>query len=51
LHDVTRRLGIPFDDSVGTHIDTVVFLDHNGRCYDRRPTVRLMTSWGRVFRS
>jgi len=51
LHDVTRRLGIPFDDSMGIHIDTVVFLDHDGRCYDRRPTVRLMSSWGRVFRS
>jgi len=36
LRDVTRRLGIPFDDSMGIHIDTVVFLDHDGRCYDRR---------------
>jgi 2-polyprenyl-6-methoxyphenol hydroxylase-like FAD-dependent oxidoreductase len=51
LRDVTRRLGIPFDDSMGIHIDTVLFLDHDGRCYDRRPTVRLMSSWGRVFRS
>jgi len=51
LHDVTRRLGIPFDDSMGIHIDTVIFLDHDGRAYDRRPTVRLMSSWGRVFRS
>ena len=51
LHDVTRRLGVPFDDSMGIHIDTVIFLDHDGRAYDRRPTVRLMSSWGRVFRS
>lgn len=51
LHDITKRLGIPFDDSMGIHIDTVVFLDHDGREYDRRPTVRLMSSWGRVFRS
>src|SRR5687768_12044619 len=51
LHDVTRRLGIPFDDSMGIPIDKVIFLDHDGRCIDTRPTVRLMSSWGRVFRS
>jgi 2-polyprenyl-6-methoxyphenol hydroxylase-like FAD-dependent oxidoreductase len=51
LHEVTRRLGIPFDDSMGIAIDTVIFLDHDGRCYDRRPTKRLMSSWGRVFAS
>ena len=51
LHDITRRLGVPFDDTMGIRIDTVIFLDHDGRAYDRRPTVRLMSSWGRVFRS
>ena len=51
LHDVTRRIGIPFDDSMGIPIDKVIFLDHDGRCYDERPTGRLMSSWGRVFRS
>ncbi len=51
LHDVTRRLGIPFDDSMGIRVNRVVFLDKTGRAYDRRDTVRLMSSWGRVFRS
>ncbi len=51
LHDVTKRLGIPFDDAMGIRIGTVIFLDKDGREYDRRPTVRLMSSWGRVFRS
>jgi 2-polyprenyl-6-methoxyphenol hydroxylase-like FAD-dependent oxidoreductase len=51
LHDITRRLGVPFDDTMGIRIDTVIFLDRDGREYDRRPTVRLMSSWGRVFRS
>ena len=51
LHEVTRRLGIPFDDAMGIRIDTVIFLDHDGREYDRRPTARVMSSWGRVFRS
>ena len=51
LHDIMRRLGVPFDDSMGIGIDTVIFLDRDGREYDRRPTVRVMSSWGRVFRS
>lgn len=51
LHDVTRRIGVPFDDSMGIRIDTVIFLDRDGREYDRRPTKRVMSSWGRVFRS
>jgi 2-polyprenyl-6-methoxyphenol hydroxylase-like FAD-dependent oxidoreductase len=51
LHAVTKRLGIPFDDSMGIAVNSVVFLDHDGRAYDQRDTVRLMSSWGRVFRS
>ena len=51
LHDVTKRLGIPFDNSMGIAIDKVVFLDHDGRATTSAPTVRLMSSWGRVFRS
>jgi 2-polyprenyl-6-methoxyphenol hydroxylase-like FAD-dependent oxidoreductase len=51
LHDVTRRLGIPFDDSMGIRVNQVVFLDNTGRTYDKRDTVRVMSSWGRVFRS
>jgi 2-polyprenyl-6-methoxyphenol hydroxylase-like FAD-dependent oxidoreductase len=51
LHAVTRRLGIPFDDSMGIRVNSVVFLDKTGRAYDKRDTVRLMSSWGRVFRS
>jgi 2-polyprenyl-6-methoxyphenol hydroxylase-like FAD-dependent oxidoreductase len=51
LHAVTKRLGIPFDHSMGIPIDKVIFLDHDGRAYDRRDTTRLMSSWGRVFAS
>jgi len=51
LHAVTKRLGILFDDSMGIAVNSVVFLDHDGRAYDQRDTVRLMSSWGRVFRS
>ncbi len=51
LHDVMRRLGIAFDDSMGISVDTVVFIDHDGQIYDQRDTVRVMSSWGRVYRS
>jgi len=30
LHDVTKRLGIPFDDSMGITIDKVIFLERDG---------------------
>ena len=51
LHDVTRRLNIPFDDSMGISVDKVVFIDHDGQVYDERDTVRVMSSWGRIYRS
>jgi 2-polyprenyl-6-methoxyphenol hydroxylase-like FAD-dependent oxidoreductase len=51
LHAVTKRLGIPFDDSMGIRVNSVVFLDKTGHAYEKRDTVRLMSSWGRVFRS
>jgi 2-polyprenyl-6-methoxyphenol hydroxylase-like FAD-dependent oxidoreductase len=51
LHDVMRRLGIAFDDSMGIHVTKVYFLDRDGRTYDERDTERVMSSWGRVFRS
>src|SRR6185503_725079 len=51
LHDVMQRLGIPFDSSMGIRVTHVIFLDKNGEAYDERPTERLMSSWGRVFRS
>ena len=34
LHEVTKRLGIPFDDAMGIAIDNVIFLDQ-GRQHHR----------------
>ena len=51
LHDVMRRLGIPFDDSMGIRVNRVIFFDREGQAYDQRDTARVMSSWGRVFRS
>ncbi|MBM3526629.1 MAG: FAD-dependent oxidoreductase [Alphaproteobacteria bacterium] len=51
LHDIMRRLGIAFDDSMGITVRDVVFLDRDGRAYVERDTHRVMSSWGRIFRS
>jgi 2-polyprenyl-6-methoxyphenol hydroxylase-like FAD-dependent oxidoreductase len=51
LHEVTKRLGIPFDDAMGITIDNVIFLARDGSTIEQRPTVRLMSSWGRVHAS
>jgi 2-polyprenyl-6-methoxyphenol hydroxylase-like FAD-dependent oxidoreductase len=51
LHEVMQRLGIPFDDSMGIRVNSMVFFDKEGHAYDRRDTARVMSSWGRVFRS
>jgi 2-polyprenyl-6-methoxyphenol hydroxylase-like FAD-dependent oxidoreductase len=51
LHDVTKRLGIPFDDSMGITLDKVIFLERDGSTREERPTMRVMSSWGRVHAS
>jgi len=51
LHDMMRRLGIAFDDSMAIGVSRIVFLDRGGFAYDTRDTARVMSSWGRVFRS
>jgi 2-polyprenyl-6-methoxyphenol hydroxylase-like FAD-dependent oxidoreductase len=49
LMDVLRRIGIPFDDSMGLKVPTVVFLDRGGRIIAKRDTVRTMSAWGRLY--
>jgi len=51
LMDVLRRIGIPFDDSMGLQVPTVIFLDRDGRIVDERRTVRTMSAWGRLYRA
>jgi 2-polyprenyl-6-methoxyphenol hydroxylase-like FAD-dependent oxidoreductase len=50
LIDILRRIGIDFDDSMGVKLDTVVCLDRAGRVIARKPTVRQMSAWGRLYR-
>ena len=51
LHAVTKRLGIPFDDSMGIRVNSVMFLDQTAAPTTGATRFALMSSWGRVFRS
>src|SRR5262252_5427836 len=51
LIDVLRRIGIDFDESMGVKIRSLLFLDPRGRNYLEVETARIMTSWGRLYRS
>jgi len=51
LLEILRRVGIDFDESMGIRVETVLFLDRNGRVYLEEKTQRVMSSWGRLYRS
>jgi 2-polyprenyl-6-methoxyphenol hydroxylase-like FAD-dependent oxidoreductase len=51
LLEILRRIGIPFDDSMGVKLDTLICLDGRGNVILERPTVRTMTAWARLFHS
>src|SRR5262245_53216101 len=51
LLEILRRIGIPFDDSMGVKLDTLICLDSSGQIILERPTVRTMTAWARLFHS
>src|SRR5438105_2636663 len=51
LIDVLRRIGIDFDESMGTKIGSIICLDRGGRVYLKTATARIMSSWGRLYRS
>jgi 2-polyprenyl-6-methoxyphenol hydroxylase-like FAD-dependent oxidoreductase len=51
LIDILRRIGIDFDESMGTKIGSIICLDRSGRAYMKTPTARIMSSWGRLYRS
>jgi 2-polyprenyl-6-methoxyphenol hydroxylase-like FAD-dependent oxidoreductase len=51
LIEVLHRVGIDFDDSMGVEVDTLVCLDRNGNTYREEKTVRVMSSWGRLYRA
>ena len=51
LIDVLQRVGVDFDESMGVKLDTFIFLDRSGKTYLEAKTVRVMSSWGRLYRS
>jgi 2-polyprenyl-6-methoxyphenol hydroxylase-like FAD-dependent oxidoreductase len=51
LLEVLTRVGINFDESMGVRLDSMVLLDSGGGVLIEEKTQRIMTSWGRLYRS
>jgi 2-polyprenyl-6-methoxyphenol hydroxylase-like FAD-dependent oxidoreductase len=51
LVEIMRGIGLPFDESMGVRVDTVICLDRNGRILAERRTVRTMSAWARLYHS
>src|SRR5690348_4499549 len=51
LIDILRRVGIPFDDSMGVRVAKVLCLDRTGAVVLEKETVRVMSGWARLYRS
>jgi 2-polyprenyl-6-methoxyphenol hydroxylase-like FAD-dependent oxidoreductase len=48
---VIQRIGIPFDETMGTRPSKVVCLDRGGKIIFEEPTTRTMSGWGRIYRA
>ncbi len=51
LIEVLRRIGIPFDDSMGVRVRHVICLARDGTVVLEKPTERLMSGWARLYHS
>jgi 2-polyprenyl-6-methoxyphenol hydroxylase-like FAD-dependent oxidoreductase len=51
FRDILRRIDIPFDDSMGIFVDTVICLDSSGQIAMSAPTSRTMSAWARLYRA
>lgn len=49
LRDIMRRLGVPFDDSMGIHVDRLICLDRCGNIILEEPTARTLSAWARLY--
>jgi 2-polyprenyl-6-methoxyphenol hydroxylase-like FAD-dependent oxidoreductase len=49
FRDIMRRIAIPFDDSMGILVDTVICLDRTGKTVLKEPTARTMSAWSRLY--
>jgi 2-polyprenyl-6-methoxyphenol hydroxylase-like FAD-dependent oxidoreductase len=49
LRDIMRRIGVPFDDSMGILVDRLICLDRAGNVILAEPTARTMSAWSRLY--
>ncbi|HWP26819.1 MAG TPA: FAD-dependent monooxygenase [Xanthobacteraceae bacterium] len=49
LRDIMRRLGVPFDESMGIQVDRLICLDRCGNVVLEKPTARNMSAWARLY--
>ena len=49
LRDIMRRIGVPFDDSMGILVDRLICLDRAGNVTLTEPTARTMSAWSRLY--
>jgi 2-polyprenyl-6-methoxyphenol hydroxylase-like FAD-dependent oxidoreductase len=51
LSKVLHRIGIAFDESMGVRVQSFICLDHGGNIVTQMPGMRMMTAWGRLYRT
>jgi 2-polyprenyl-6-methoxyphenol hydroxylase-like FAD-dependent oxidoreductase len=51
LFAVMRRIGIPFDDSIGVEIRSRICLSHSGDVLCELPQREVSTAWDRIYRA
>jgi 2-polyprenyl-6-methoxyphenol hydroxylase-like FAD-dependent oxidoreductase len=49
FRDIMRRIDIPFDDSMGISVETLICLDRSGKTVLKEPTLRTMSAWSRLY--
>lgn len=49
FREIMRRIEIPFDDSMGIPVETLICLDRAGKIVLTEPTFRSMSAWSRLY--
>ena len=51
LLDIMDRIGVRVDTSIGVHPESRTCLDRHGKVIHKMPRPRILSSWGRLYRS
>ena len=51
LLDIMDRIGVRVDTSIGVHPESRTCLDRDGKVIHKMPRPRILSSWGRLYRS